>query len=165
MKMKRMLVVVIMVMGVLFVSESVLAAEDSTVYKVDPVKESTEYSIGIQSTFNYEARFSHLIYSSGTLAAANGKTIVLNGYQEATNPDYPTTRINYRFVKSDGNKNPDDDVVMTSGVTYTGSGYINNREFLVNNGGNAKLRLWNYENYSGSNKNYTVYADGSFRLK
>lgn len=45
------------------------------------------------------------------------------------------------------------------------AGYVNGKEFAVTTGGNAKLRLWNYENVSGSNKNYTIYTNGSFKLK
>lgn len=154
--------------GMLLSAGQAFASEnDSQVVRVDPfkvVEESGDFSV-MSTAFNYEARFSHLIYSSGALSVSSGNVIVLNGYQEATNSNYPTTRVNYRFTKSDGNTNPDDDVVLTEGVTYSGVGYINNREFKVTTGGNAKLRLWNYENYSGSNKNYTIYADGNVKKK
>lgn len=152
--------------GMLLTSGIAFAAEDSTSKKVDPTRNYESGGISIFATaFNYESWFSHLIYSTGTLAVTSSDNIVLNGYQEATNPSYPTTRVNYRFVKSDGNTNPSDDVVLTGGVTFAGAGYINGEVFDVTTGGNAKLRLWNYENINGSNNNYTIYADGSVSIQ
>lgn len=115
--------------------------------------------------FFYDGEFSHLIYSLDTLDVNAGDIINIDGYQESTNPDYPTVRINYVFVEKDSTSTPDDDNLITASVTYKGTGYYNHDFSIAESTWFAQLRMWNYENYDGSNKNKTVRSYGTATVK